>query len=106
MTKLDAGSIPAISIHRTNLLMKKIKEAVAMPIFERKVAIGEFLHRVPEWDGPLHVIITYEDGTTSDSVMGTQQLDVLHSHILRMKGDENGKDTSRPPGDNGGGLSA
>jgi hypothetical protein len=87
-------------------MILKIEKLEAAPIFERKVAIGEFLHRVPEWDGPLHVIITYENGTTSDSIMGAQQLDVLRSHVKKVKGDENGKDTDRPPGDDGGDISA
>lgn len=80
-----------------------IEKAEATPIFERKVAVGEFLHTVPEWEGPVHVLITYENGETSVSIMGMKQFELLQAHIKKMKGDNSGKDTSGNPG--GGGRS-
>ncbi len=84
--------------------MRKAISAEAIPVFERTVAIGEFVHQIPEWDGPLYVVITYEDGVESPSIMGMQQFEVLRAHIKEAKGDKHGKDTSEPPGDDGGSL--
>jgi len=83
-----------------------ISKAEAIPIFERKVAIGEFIHILPEWEGPLHVLITYENGETSISIMGMQQFKALQAHIKNMKGGSGGKDTSGTTGGGGGSPSA
>jgi hypothetical protein len=66
--------------------MKRIVSASAVPVFGRRLVVGEFEHHVPEWDGPLMVVMEYEDGHVNETIMSPKQYEILVGHIKRNIG--------------------